>query len=174
MNLNNTIGILETERLRIVPLTLEQFYLLLHGLNQLEREMGWDFSGELLDTHTQQAMEMLYGEALSHPENYYWYTNWQIVLKSQNIAIGSACFMGEPSCDGIVEVGYGINESFRNKGYMTEAIGFICQWAFNQENVQTVVAETDYDNYSSQRVLEKIGMKKYQSVGNSLWFKINK
>lgn len=175
MNKINDIkgDILETPRLRIVPLSIEQFHLFLCGTDRLENEMKWASSGEILDTHTQKAMEILYQEALLHPDHPYWYTNWQLILKSENKSIGSACFMKEPDEKGQVEIGYGINETYRNKGYMTEAVTRLVQWAFDQENVQSVIAETEIGNYGSQKVLEKAGMQKYRSDKNSIWFKID-
>lgn len=164
--------VLETERLRIVPLSSEQFRLLLCGMDRLETEMNLVLSGECMDADTRQAMEMLYKESLSHPDNYYWYTNWQIILKSENKAIGSACFMKEPDTEGQVEIGYGMNNAYRNNGYMTEAVMSMCRWAFCQQGVKAVIAETDANNYSSHRVLEKSGMLKHISTENSIWWRI--
>lgn len=166
--------ILETRRLKIIPLTKEQFHLLLNGVSNLENEMNLVPSGKPLDADTQQAMELLYKESLLHPQNYFWYTNWQIILKSENKAIGSLCFMKEPDYEGQVEIGYGINDDYRNNGYMTEAVVRIYQWTFHQENVSQIIAETEVGNYSSQKVLEKSGMIKYMHKNNSVWWKTNK
>jgi RimJ/RimL family protein N-acetyltransferase len=152
--------VIETTRLQIVPLTIEQFRLLL--------------CANSLDPHTQQAMEGLYNEALNHPNTYWWYTNWQIILKAENKSIGSACFMKEPNEYGQVEIGYGINDGFRNHGYMTEAAKAICDWALQQDDVESVVAETETDNYASHRVLEKCGMQKYKRLDESLLWRLEK
>lgn len=53
-----------------------------------------------------------------------------------------------------------MNEEYRNKGYMPEAVIGMCQWAFQQETVMSVIAETEIDNHSFQRVLEKSEMIK--------------
>lgn len=166
--------ILETERLKIISLTREQFYLLLSGTAKLEKAMALNESGKSLDEATWLAMEMLYKESLFHMDNYYWYTNWQIILRSENKAIGSACFMKEPDSEGEVEIGYGINDDYRNCGYMTEAVICMCRWAFQQDAVKSVTAETDIDNYSSHRVLEKSGLMKHKRTENSLYWKISK
>lgn len=164
--------IIETERLRIVPLKLEQFHLLLTDIDKLEESLDLVSSGESLDPHTQQAMEGLYNEALNHKYVYWWYTNWQIILKSENRSIGSACFTKEPDIEGNVEIGYGISYHYRNNGYMTEAVICMCQWALSQENVKSVVAETEVNNYSSQRVLEKSGMEKYAYTDTGIRWRI--
>lgn len=164
--------VLETERLKIIPLDAEQFQLLLDDTEKLEADLSLNPSGISLDENTQQAMEMLYHESLLHPNNHIWYTNWQIILKAENKSIGSACFMKEPDNEGRVEIGYGIHEPFHNKGFMTEAITAICKWAFQQKEVKSIIAETDIENISSHRVLEKLGMRKYLHSDSSIWWEI--
>ncbi|MDL2303427.1 hypothetical protein LJC28_03430 [Dysgonomonas sp. OttesenSCG-928-D17] len=88
---------IETLRLRIVPLSVEHFRLFLDETEKMELQMGLTPSREIPDEHTRQAMEDLYAKAIAYPEHYYWYTNWQIILKSENKSIGSACFMKDES-----------------------------------------------------------------------------
>lgn len=163
---------IETERLRIMPLNLEQFRLLLCGIDKMEQELGLTPSHECFDEHTQQAMESLFQEAQKHSDDYLWLTNWQIILKSENKAIGSADFKNIPDDDGQVEIGYGINSDYEGQGYMTETVQAMCEWAFKQHGVHSVIAETEKSNYASQRVLQKCGMVKYQEVGESFWWKL--
>lgn len=163
---------LETTRLRIIPLEPNQFRLLIDGMDLLEKQMGWTPCGESLDLHTRQAMEVLYQETLRHADRHHWYTNWQIILKSENRSIGSACFMREPDTTGEVEIGYGINEADRNRGYMTEAVIGMCHWAFQQDGVRSVAAETEPDNYASRSVLKKAGMKQISHSGDRVRWKI--
>jgi len=58
-----------------------------------------------------------------------------------------------------VEIGYGARRSHWGKGYVTEAVGAIIEWAFQQPSIHRVYATTDVDNAASQRVLEKAGMQ---------------
>ncbi len=161
---------LETERLRIIPLSLSQFSLLLQGMDKIETELKLASSNEKLDENTQVAMEGLYEQALKYSNDYLWYTNWQIILKSENKSIGSACFMKKSDENNTVEIGYGINSEYRNKGYATEAIQAMCNWALNQPLVKTVIAETDIENYSSHRVLQKCGMIKCNETTTSIFW----
>ena len=150
---------IETKRLRIIPLDSEQFALLLNGVHFMEDALRLTPSNETLDPHTRQAMTGQYQLAGKHPENFLLLTNWQIILKSENKAIGSACFKNLPDKEGNVEIGYGIYEAYRNQGYMSEALEGMCQWAFTQQGIQSVIAETEEKNVASQRVLQKNGMK---------------
>lgn len=57
---------------------------------------------------------------------------------------------------------------------MSEALEGMCQWAFTQQGIQSVIAETEEKNVASQRVLQKGGMKQYKESTNSIWWKLNK
>ena len=166
--------IIETTRLRIVPLTVEQFALLLCGVDKMELELGLSPSNECLDEHTQQAMKRQYQKALNNIENYHWLANRQIILKAENKAIGSANFKNSPLESKDIEIGYGINPDYENQGYMTEAVKALCEWAMNQPGVESVIAETDRENYASQRVLQKCGMTKFQDSDIGFWWKLEK
>lgn len=166
--------ILETSRLRIIPLTIEQFVLLLSGRNKVEEALGLVISGKYLDEYMQQAMGYLYQEGLKHKDNFVWYTSWQIILKAENKSIGSACFKKEPDENGCVEIGYGIDNDYRSCGYMTEAFCAMSNWAFSHREVKTVMAKTNKDNYASQKVLQKCGMiLSGESDGLLIWIKDN-
>ena len=148
---------LKTGRLRILPLSLPALELLLRDVAKMEEALHLAPSGHRLEPHTQEAMEGLYRKALQQPKGYPWLTNWQIILQADNISIGSACFMGMPDAMGQVEIGYGLNESFRGHGYMTEAVGALCAWALGQPGVTAVTAETETGNAASHWILKRNG-----------------
>ncbi len=85
---------------------------------------------------------------------------WFIVEKERNIVIGSIGFKAMPDKNGIVEIGFGIDHAFRQKGYATEAVRGLTNWALSQNDIQKVVAECEPDNKPSVRVLKKAGMQK--------------
>ena len=140
----------------------------------MENRLGLAKSGEVLDEHTQKALEYLYSEALKSPTEYLWYTNWQIVLKESNVMIGSADFMGCPDQDGEVEIGYGIHEAHRCQGYMTEALTALFSWALEEPNVRFIMAETEKGNIASEKALLKCGMQKYSENNEGHFWRITK
>ena len=103
-------------------------------------------------------MRKAYGEmrdlCLKDPEEYLWAIPWEMILKSNQTPIGDLCFKGTPK-KGTVELGYGLEKEYEGQGLMTEAVGAMLDWAFAQENVYAVEAETAPDNLASQRILEK-------------------
>ncbi len=158
--------ILETARLKIIPLTRPLLQKLLNGTSELEAEHQLAPSGMELDAHTHAAMQYLYDLAAETPDAFPWITNWQIIEKERNIAIGSACFMNVPDEQGEVEIGYGIYPAFQNQGFMSEALESICRWVVNQPGITAIRAETEPGNIASHRVLEKCA---FQSMSERLF-----
>lgn len=101
-----------------------------------------------------------YGEMLAgcrrEPENRIWYAPWKMTLKNSREYMGDVGFKG-PAKNRAVEIGYGILPACEGNGYMTEAVQAMIRWAFAQQDVDFVEAETDPDNRASQRILEKCG-----------------
>jgi len=59
-----------------------------------------------------------------------------------------------------LEVGYALARPYWGKGYMTEALRIVIDWAFTQPNIFRVQAICDVENIASARVMEKAGMSR--------------
>lgn len=107
-----------------------------------------------------EELRAAYGEMLAgcraDPEHRVWYSPWKMCLKEDGCCVGDLCFKG-PAKNQAVEIGYGVSPDYEGKGYTTEAVQAMAQWAFSQEGVTFVEAETEPGNKASQRVLEKCG-----------------
>ena len=57
-----------------------------------------------------------------------------------------------------VEVGYALARPYWGKGYMTETLCAMIDWAFTQPDIFRVQAFCDVENIASARVMEKAGM----------------
>ena len=129
-----------TERMKIYPISIEKMK-------------------EIVEIEKNEILKIAYKEmfdgCLKYPEKYIWYTLWFMELKdSAGEIVGNLSFKGITE-DGIVEIGYGINDGYEKKGYTTEAVRAIVRWASEQENVKQIEAEADETNIASIRVLEK-------------------
>lgn len=80
-----------------------------------------------------------------------------VVERESGLVVGGVGFFGPPA-DGRIEIGYGIVESRRRRGYATEAVTAMLACAFTQPEVQEVVATADLDNPASIRVLDRSGL----------------
>jgi len=164
---------LESDRLIIIALDLKNFKLYIENTAALEKNLGVKVTGKKLNLEMKEIFRKPYQKALKDKQNYLWYTNWQIILKEENRIIGGITFKGPVNTEGEVEVGYGIEQKYQNKGYMTETLKSIIKWTFKHDKIKSIVAETNKDNKASQRVLEKVGMKKYKEE-KTYWYKIDK
>lgn len=84
------------------------------------------------------------------------FESWMVVLKSNNTIIGDVGFKGLPNANGAVDIGYGIIESERKKGFAPEATIALINWAFAQPQVKVITARSLTDNIASARVLQKL------------------
>jgi ribosomal-protein-alanine N-acetyltransferase len=84
-----------------------------------------------------------------------------IIEKKDGTRIGfiAHCFVLHP-WGKIVEIGYGLVQNERGKGYSTEATQLIVDYLFLSKEIECIQATTDVGNVASQRVLEKTGFKK--------------
>ncbi len=88
--------------------------------------------------------------------------------------IGYIGFRGDPNEEGEIEIAYGSFENFRKKGYMTEAVAAVLDWAFGQKSVKTVIAETDFDNDASHTVLKRNGFETFLQLENMSWWRLER
>ena len=86
--------------------------------------------------------------------------------------IGGVCFKGGPNEKGEVEIGFGIDDSYQNQGYASEAIAELVKWAHKQDGVRYVTAETLNENIASQKVLQKIGMDQSSENEENYYWKL--
>ena len=72
--------------------------------------------------------------------------------------MGSAGFLGVPTPEHTVELGYGVHHEHRNRGYATEAARALVVWALEQDGIDRVTARCRPENTASARVLTKAGL----------------
>ena len=170
---------IESERLRLIPLTHQQLQLLHTDRATFELSIGLNTSAMQVDELYQHEiddamMNFWLPKTLKHTEQYLWYTSWEIVLKSTNTIIGGMGFGGEPNENGEVETGYMIDGNHHNKGYATEALKTIMQWAFTHKAVKAIIIRTYADNQPSRRLLVKCGFEQVDDMDGLLIHKLMK
>jgi ribosomal-protein-alanine N-acetyltransferase len=71
--------------------------------------------------------------------------------------IGTVGCYGPPDGEGVVEIGYGIVEHLRRRGYGSEAAAGLVGWLWQQPGVKTVIAHTLVGDPASAGVLRRNG-----------------
>jgi len=162
---------LETPRLYIKPLTYEELRLYVDSEKDFADKSGYKPSASGIDGVTKEAIiNALLPNLEKSKDNFEFFTMWIIIEKETLSIIGGLCFHGLPDDCGEVEIGYGMDITCRNKGYITEAIKRLIEWTGKSQKVKTIKAETENENVSSSKVLEKNGFKLCEKKNNtSLW-----
>lgn len=165
---------LETERLILVPLSIENFKLYLEDRKKMEENLGVVVTGEKTSPTKKKIFQKPYEKAKKDEANHLWHTHWQVILKEENRIVCGITFKGIPNEAGEVEIGYGTREGYKNKGYMTETVTRLVRWTLEQKEVDSVVAETNKSNIPSQKVLEKSGFKRFHATEKRYWYRVDK
>jgi len=167
--------VLVTERLRLVPISLEAIEAVLdHDKPRAEACVGASFP-EAWPNEELVALGFPYSrEALrAAPEIRLWGDSL-VLLRDEPRVIGSVVFHGHPS-DGIAEVAYTIDESSRRHGFAVEATRACVEWALAQPGIEAVQATTFTWHHASLGVIRKLGMvqigsREHDTLGELLVF----
>jgi RimJ/RimL family protein N-acetyltransferase len=150
---------LVTERLRLVPITLEAIEAVLdHDKSRAEAIVGAAFP-QAWPNEDLVALGFPYSrEALrAAPEIRLWGDSL-VLLRHEPQVVGSVVFRGHPR-DGIAEVAYTIDEPSRRLGFAAEATRACVEWALVQPGIEAVQATTFPWHFASLGVIHKLGMR---------------
>jgi RimJ/RimL family protein N-acetyltransferase len=86
-----------------------------------------------------------------------WTCMFRIRLNEDGTEIGSCCFKGAPDENGVVEIAYGIDLPYRNRGFATEAVCALLKYASSLGEVRIIRANTKAENVASERIVTKCG-----------------
>jgi [ribosomal protein S5]-alanine N-acetyltransferase len=156
-----------SERLRLVPLDNDLLTIwFIQSRSNMETQLGLNHSNwEISDFDKAETEDALVNFWLpmtaEYPDNFFWYTTWEIVLISENISIGGIGFAGIPDEEGVTMVGYFIDGKYREKGYATEALRCLIDWGSLEPSLKTIIADTPFFNLPSQNVLKKVGFREF-------------
>ena len=164
---------LETDRLILKPLSHDQLLKYIKDDHSLEKELSLLPTKKNISKSLHDALEQtILPNVIDKDKDYLYNTLWTIISKADNRMVGDICFVGEPDPEGEIEIGYGTYEDFRGKGFMTEAVGGIIDWAKKQRRVKSIFAATEKENVASYSILEKNGFIHVGEVDDMLSWKI--
>lgn len=149
-----------TSRLQLVPATAALHRLEINSHDALARELDAVIPPAWPPENLRDALEFFAQQLAPRPEldgwrAWYWLANEGGAEK--RMLVGSGGFKSRPDETGMVEIGYGTLEEFQGRGYATEAVDALINWAFYAAGIARVTAEADAKNRASLRVLEKCG-----------------
>jgi ribosomal-protein-alanine N-acetyltransferase len=170
---------IESERLKLMPLPHQQLLLLRQDRAMMEISIGLTPSFMLVDPlyHNEiiDALDNFWlPKTLAYPDKYLWYTDWELILKSTNTSVGGMGFVGYPNERGEAEIGYMIDGNHHNKGFATEGLLTMIDWAFKHPFVKAIIVHTYSNNLPSRRLLDKCNFEQVEDVDNLLTYRLNK
>jgi len=149
-----------TERLDLIPATPSTTRAALAGNDALAAALGVgvppSWPPQFLDP---PALEFTLARLADGPQHAGWWLHFVVLRDAApgRLLIGSAGYVGPPSEDGVVEVGYGIVADRQRRGYASEAVQGMVANAFASPAVRKIVAHTLPELIPSIGVLEKCG-----------------
>ncbi|WP_108869968.1 GNAT family N-acetyltransferase [Aquimarina aquimarini] len=144
----------ETERLILKPTSENDAAFIFELLNSPK----WlAFIGDRNVTSVESAKEYIKSRILPQFERL-GYANYTVIRKSDQVKIGSCGLYDREGLDG-VDIGFAFLPGYEGKGYGYEAANKIKNLAYDEFGIQEILAITAKNNHSSQKLLEKLGLK---------------
>lgn len=150
-----------TERLELRPISLEAVIASLEGRRRSEieaiigAELPWTWPSRAL---VEQVFEASAEAVRADPTTRLWGDRLMVTREPSPKIVGSVVFHGRPDANGVCEIAYGVEDTNQGKGYATEGLRAMVQWALAQPECRVVRAVTTTWHKASMRVLEKVGM----------------
>jgi len=100
-----------------------------------------------------EAQEIIDFYTVPEPRNQH---RWILVLKNQNIKIGTCGFHCIDFKHKYTEIGYDLLEEYNKNGYMYEALNTIIDYVISKFDIKIIEAHVYTENISSIKLLEKL------------------
>lgn len=159
------LSILRTRRLELVPVTLPLVEAVLSDRRgEVESLVGARLPGRWPGRALiERAFSASLDDIRANPSVRLWGDRIMIAAEpeagGERRVVGSVVFHGCPDADGVVEIGYGVEEASQGKGYASEAAVALVDWALEQPECSVVTATTLPWHTASVRVLQRAGMR---------------
>lgn len=153
------MSILDTERLSLRSITLEDAAFILELLND---PAFLRFVGDKGVRTVDEAREYIAtGPQASYARN--GFGLWLVELKASSVPVG-ICGLLKREALSDVDLGFAFLPRYRSNGYAYESAAAVLQYGRNALGIKRIVAITNPDNADSLRVLKKVGMSFEQMI----------
>ena len=150
--------IIVTDRLILIPFTteickeiLENKFNILENIG-LKNGKNWP-DKDFLDTLPKIIFNL---SKVTFPSGF---ESWIIIKKETNEIIGDVGFKGFNMISNSCDIGYGIIEDERKKGFAIEATSALINWVLKADSSITITAATHFDNDSSIKLLKNLNFE---------------
>jgi len=153
--------VFETERLILKPTSEEdaEFFF------ELQNNPTWiKYIGDRNIKNAEDARKNIISKIIPQQEKQ-GYANYTIIRKSDHSKIGSCGLLhNREGIGGVVDIGFAFLPKYHKKGYAYEAAYKVKHISFDEFGIKELYAITTKDNISSQKLLEKLGLKLIETI----------
>ena len=163
-----------TQRLQLIPLNINQLELVLQDIEAFETSLNITMMRPFFTERARRAIGMKIAKMQKADISQHdWLTYWLIIIKGEDVGAGMLGFKGSPDERGSTEIGYGIDPAYQGKGYMSEAVQALIDWAFTHPFCRVITA-SEVENPASRRLLERLGAQLVSVSEDSTSWEIRK
>ncbi|OWK72999.1 hypothetical protein CBW16_12200 [Flavobacteriaceae bacterium JJC] len=144
-----------SNRLILLPFTLEICEEILNGNFDITYSIGLKKGRNWPDSDILETLPRIIAN-LSKVNSPTGFESWMIVKKETNEIIGDIGFKGFDALHHSCDLGYGIIEAERRKGYAEEASKCLIDWVLNTDSSIDITASTHLGNTGSINLLQKL------------------
>jgi len=117
------------------------------------------------DAHDRGFLNFRLRQMRESPEIQEWYVYAVVLPEGERPMIGHAGFHGPPGANAIkapeaVEVGYSVFEPYRRRGYATEVVRALIDWASRERGISHFVASISPENEPSLALVRRLGFER--------------
>lgn len=150
---------LETERLLLKPISTDDAGLILELYNSPK---FIEFIGDRNIRTLEDSENYIVGKFLPQMERI-GFGNYLIERKSDGMKIGAVGIFERDGLD-VHDIGFSFLPEFEGQGYGFESASKLLSTAFNEFGLKKISAITTKTNFSSQKLIERLGLKYLKTV----------
>ena len=149
----------ETERLILQPTTSEDAEFIFELVNTPK----WLANIGDRNVRTVEDAEIYIQHRMTAQLEKLGYGNYTLIRKADNIKIGTCGLYDREGLEGI-DIGFAMLPAYENSGYGFESAAKLLEVAVNEFHIKHISAITTKENVSSQKLIEKLGLKYIKTV----------
>jgi RimJ/RimL family protein N-acetyltransferase len=161
------IASIKTPHLELVSMSVPFMEALAaHDMTAASKEIGADVP-EWMAAELEHFLKYRLGQLRLDPAIRPWLGRAMILTEEDGTrrTVGSIGFHGPPDAEGKLEVGYSVDPPFRRRGYASESVKALFDWAFREHGITRFVASISPDNDASLNLTAAYG---FQKVGEQM------
>ena len=154
---------IRSERLELVSISPEFIdALLAKRRGQAESEATLKLPDSWPDAHDRGFLTFRLRQMRERPEIQEWFVYAVVLPDGKRPMIGHTGFHGPPGVNAVkapdaVEVGYSVFEPYRRRGYATEVVRTLIEWASREHGIRRFIASISPENKPSLALVRRLG-----------------